>query len=360
MGSEQYWDNRYAAGYSSGYGSYGDQLEKKLKWLSGLDIQSITEIGCGDFNFGKRLLEMYHVPYTGLDISKVIIERNQIIYPEHTFTMMHNNPPKADLLLCIDVILHIMTDEELEEMYQTLERTWTKYLAVTAYERDEDLGTHVRIRKFPVERFGTPIIREVVEEDGSMYFYLFKKEEKKADIRTTSCCLITKEKTYPKEVLDHVAQYPFGEIQILTHCDSPHRKQELFEKAKYDWIFYQDDDAIGPIPELFDNSFDGITCAMKTKHIEAYKDSKIALLGWGSVFPKSCIKVLDRYRAKYGEDEVYKRETERIMTYFNYPQKRLDLPIMDLLSAYLPDRLSMQPNHYDYIPIVEERCRSLE
>ncbi len=176
-----------------------------------------------------------------------------------------------------------------------------------------------------------------------------------------SCCLITKDPVYPREILAQLTQFPFGEILILTNCDSPHRKHELFAKAKYDLLYYQDDDAICPIQQLAEQADPTmITCAMKPFHLEKYANSKIALVGWGSFFPKSVLGVLKRYVDVYGEDEVFKRETERIMTYFNYPQKRLDLPIADLPSAWDSDRLSMQPGHYDYIPVVEERCRNIE
>jgi hypothetical protein len=178
------------------------------------------------------------------------------------------------------------------------------------------------------------------------------------DPRNISACLITKDPVYPAEILGRITAIPFGEILILTGCDSPHRKQELFQKAKFDQLYYQDDDCIAPIGALLDQAVPGIiTCAMKTAHIRAYANGRIALIGWGSIFPQRAIIELSHYRDEYGEDLIYRRETERIMTWFNYPQLRLDLPIQDLPSAMAPDRLSMQPGHYDFIPIVEERCR---
>ena len=180
------------------------------------------------------------------------------------------------------------------------------------------------------------------------------------DPKQISCALITKDPTYPLTILECVNSFGFGEILILTSCDSPHRKQELFQKAKFDYLYYQDDDAICPIEQLLENADpEKIVCAMKPGHIRAYANSRIALIGWGSIFPKSVIRVLDQYRAVWGEDQLYKRETERIMTSLHYPQIRLELPIEDLPSATAPDRLSMQPGHYDYIPIVEERCAQL-
>jgi hypothetical protein len=180
------------------------------------------------------------------------------------------------------------------------------------------------------------------------------------DLRNISACLITKDPIYPARVLQHVSGFGFGEILVLTGCDSPHRKHELFNKAKHEWLYYQDDDAICPVGELAEQAENGIiTCAMKPFHLAKYAKSRIALLGWGSIFQQHKLASLDLYREKYGEDLLYKRETERILTYLNYPQKRLELPILDLPSAFAPDRLSNQPGHYDFIPQVEERCASL-
>ena len=177
-----------------------------------------------------------------------------------------------------------------------------------------------------------------------------------------SCCLITKGATYPKEILDHISQFPFGEILILTHSDSPFRKHELFAKAKHDVIYYQDDDAICPIPELVEAYEPNIiTLAMKEGHYQAHLNNKATMgLGWGTVFDKHLLGVLKRYTDEYGEDEVYRRETERIFTNLCYPQKRLILPITDLPSAYAEDRLWRQPIHNDYKQIAQERCNNLE
>lgn len=172
-----------------------------------------------------------------------------------------------------------------------------------------------------------------------------------------SACFITKDPVYPAVIVERVMAIGFGEYLFLTNCDSPHRKQELFRKTRYDFIYYQDDDAFAPIHELLAAAVpDQITCAMKPSHLAAYRHSRIALLGWGSLFPKRTIAVLDQYRAVYGEDAIYRRESERIMTWLSWPQQRLELPIEDLPSAFAPDRLSMQPDHYAFIPIVEERC----
>ena len=170
-----YWNNRYANGRNSGAGSYGEFLNRKLNWLKNLDIKSIVDVGCGDFNFGKHLTEMYpNVSYLGLDSSDFIIHKNSLLYPEHKFQVV-DDIPQADLVLCIDVLLHVLDEKEVEDLLNKLEKSWVKYLAITAYERNEEMGNHVRIRKFDYKRFGEPIIREICEEDGEHYFYLWKK-----------------------------------------------------------------------------------------------------------------------------------------------------------------------------------------
>lgn len=183
------------------------------------------------------------------------------------------------------------------------------------------------------------------------------------NLAEVSCCLITKDPLYPKEILDHVQQFPFGEVLILTHSDSPYRKHELFAKAKFDWLYYQDDDAICPITELAEQADPAdliITLAIKEGHFEAYKPYRMSMgLGWGSIFPKSLLKRLDLYRARYGEDFLFKRDTEKILTSLCYPQKRLILPIQDLPSATASDRLWRQPEHYNYGTLCEERCTEL-
>jgi hypothetical protein len=181
------------------------------------------------------------------------------------------------------------------------------------------------------------------------------------DLTQVSCCLNTKEATYPKEILDHVSKFPFGEILILTHSDSPYRKHELFAKAKYPTIYYQDDDAICPIQSLVELSEDNIiNLAIKESHFEAHKNNRSTMgLGWGAVFPKSLLLTLQKYVKIYGEDEVYQRETERIFTYLNFPQNRLILPIQDLPSAWAEDRLWRQPDHNRFKQIAEERCHGL-
>lgn len=181
------------------------------------------------------------------------------------------------------------------------------------------------------------------------------------DLSNVSACLISKDSIYPKRVLEHTSSFPFGEILVLTHSDSPYRKHELFAKAKFEWLYYSDDDCIAPIEELAKEAEPGlITLAMKPGHFEAYKNTRMTMgIGWGAFFQKKLLKNLDIYTAKYGEDFLFKRDTEKILTALCYPQKRLVMHIEDLPSAMAADRLWREKEHYNYGNLCEARVREL-
>lgn len=363
----QYWNERYKRGGNSGDGSYGGQLEKKLNFLKGLDIESITEIGCGDFNFGKHLMEMYpNATYNGTDVSEEILERNRKEYPQYNFYPSGGYNPPADLLLCIDVLFHITYGDEYENMLWTLQKDWKKYLAVTAYEyaQTDGLAPHVKIRPFNYHMFGEPIIREVIEEEGQMYFYLFKRyEPKTVDLSQVSCCLNTKEKVYPQEIINHLSKYGFGEILINVNSDSPYRKYEMINKAKFDTIYYQDDDAICPVEKLVENyDPNKINVLMKPSHYQSYASWRMTMgLGWGCFFNKTFLRELAKWSDKYGEDDIFKRDTEKILTEIVGPEKqnRIVANIIDLPNAMAPGRISMEPQHYSNMDIIRERVATL-
>lgn len=145
-------------------------------------MKSIAEIGCGDFNFGSSLLKLYpDASYIGYDVSDFIVKKNRVLFPptrfSYTFEVFKGEIPPSDLLLCMDVLFHILDDAAAEKMLTDIGNAKWKYLALTAYEYNGPSAPHVKIRTFNHLRFGVPIIREVVEEDGTLYFYLYKRDD---------------------------------------------------------------------------------------------------------------------------------------------------------------------------------------
>jgi hypothetical protein len=179
------------------------------------------------------------------------------------------------------------------------------------------------------------------------------------DLSKTSCCLITKEDVYPREILASLMYYPFGEMLILTHSDSPYRKYELFEKAKHGTLYYQDDDAICNVQDLVDNYKPGVfNILMDPPKIEQYKNRRMTMgFGWGALFERSILHdPLLEYKRLYGEDELLRRDAEKILTHIVYPQNRIASYHQDLPSAMAPDRLWQEPQHWSNMDLIENKC----
>jgi hypothetical protein len=97
------------------------------------------------------------------------------------------------------------------------------------------------------------------------------------------------------------------------------------EQATNDTIYTQDDDVlVSDIDTLIDlhASTDRLTCYLDEGHMrcvgQKYRHcvGKHVLndtqLGWGSVFAKSSISVLDRYRTRFGTDTFFLRKSDRL------------------------------------------------
>tara|TARA_X000000368_G_C22804784_1_gene611948 strand:+ start:231 stop:455 length:225 start_codon:yes stop_codon:yes gene_type:complete len=71
--------------FDSGHTSYLDyMLDDYIEALSSLvddypNIKSVVDLGCGDFNVGKRIAPLFE-SYTGVDIVEKLEERNNSIF----------------------------------------------------------------------------------------------------------------------------------------------------------------------------------------------------------------------------------------------------------------------------------------
>lgn len=120
---EQYWDQRYINDGTSGAGSIGDYRD--FKW-SIIDkhvpfLQSVVDVGCGDISFWERR-ECKN--YTGIDISRAIIERNRILRPDWEFIWSNAETRieelSKDTVFCFDVLFHIMNDKTYLKILENL------------------------------------------------------------------------------------------------------------------------------------------------------------------------------------------------------------------------------------------------
>jgi SAM-dependent methyltransferase len=154
--SSEYWENRYQSGRDSGTGSYGELAKFKAKILNQFvinhHIKSVLEFGCGD---GNQLRHAKYPYYVGVDISKKSIEICiDIFKDDHTKTFIYDdggvNISKAELVLSLDVIFHLVEDIVYEEYMQKLFSHAEKYVIIySSNQLDEGkMNEHVRHRKF--------------------------------------------------------------------------------------------------------------------------------------------------------------------------------------------------------------------
>ena len=181
MNSKDFWEERYIGG-DSGYGSYGSQANLKLKLLRenipSEEIKSIVDIGCGDFYFGSRMAGLFpNASYVGIDQAKIIVDRNISIFNSRfKFIVGEDIKDQADLILCIDVLLHVLDKDQERELLLNLKDKWKKYLVISAFDHDgepEPNGQAV-MRKLDESMFGNPIVKELLEQEGCN-LYIWKK-----------------------------------------------------------------------------------------------------------------------------------------------------------------------------------------
>lgn len=150
-----YWDERYRRGGSSGPGSYGRLAEYKAETLNRFVnencIATVIEFGCGD---GNQLAMANYPSYEGYDVSEVAVDTCRSRFQgssTKTFGLLENYPgTKADLVLSLDVVFHLVNDETYEAYMRRLFNASEKFVVIYSsnYNLGYVSGSHIRHRKF--------------------------------------------------------------------------------------------------------------------------------------------------------------------------------------------------------------------
>lgn len=156
-GSGAYWESRYAAGGTSGSGSYDQLAVFKADVINGFvhehGVASVMEFGCGD---GNQLKLARYPDYLGLDVSDAAIARCSALFSGDASKRFKNVAAyageKADLSMSLDVIYHLVEDMVFDAYMRRLFESAGKYVIVYS-SNDEGLnakygGYHVKHRKF--------------------------------------------------------------------------------------------------------------------------------------------------------------------------------------------------------------------
>jgi hypothetical protein len=133
MATNDYWENRYFRGGTSGVGSIG--FNREWKWLiitSFLPrINHVIDVGCGDLSFweGKDCLD-----YIGIDISETVVAKNRKKKPEWIFYV---SPAenfiqgiKRSCVFCFDLLFHIMNTDTFIKILNNICHYSTDYIFI--------------------------------------------------------------------------------------------------------------------------------------------------------------------------------------------------------------------------------------
>ena len=105
------------------------------------NIKSIVDVGCGDLNYISSFLEENpQIKYTGVDISKPLIDQNKSLYPHLDF--QHHNIcetfPLQDFDLCIikEVFIHLSKGMVSQSLKRIKKQNNIKYLLISGHTNE--------------------------------------------------------------------------------------------------------------------------------------------------------------------------------------------------------------------------------
>jgi hypothetical protein len=183
------WENRYKTNGNSGNGSYGLLADFKAKiinlFIENNNINSIIELGSGDGN----QCSLFNVKnYLGLDISPTIIEhcknifKNQKNYEFKIYNKYYINNKKFDLSLSLDVIYHILEDNEYKKYMFDLFNFSNQFVIIYSNNYTGHKSGHMYTKEFTndIDKWFPEwqlkqIIKQKYPESSSADFYIFEK-----------------------------------------------------------------------------------------------------------------------------------------------------------------------------------------
>lgn len=124
----------------SGRGSDLDQTkriqEELPKLFKEFSIASIIDVPCGDQNWIAKI-ELGSIKYTGADIVSDLISENQTLYGKQTRSFIELDitkaiPPRADLILCRDLLVHLNT-REIRKALRNIKLSGSQFLLTTTF-----------------------------------------------------------------------------------------------------------------------------------------------------------------------------------------------------------------------------------
>jgi hypothetical protein len=133
-----------------------------LQMVEKYSIQSMVDCACGDFNWMKAVEFPEVFSYTGIDVVDEMVHSNMEKYGKRgriflTRDMTKDIIPKADLLFCKDLFLHL-SFEHISQVLSNFKASKSKYLIVSngigmEVNEDKETGGSWRVVNLQKEPF---------------------------------------------------------------------------------------------------------------------------------------------------------------------------------------------------------------
>ena len=109
-------------------------LERLPEWIRVHRVASILDLGCGDFHWMSRV-DLAGLEYDGHDVVRALVEANRARHGAPSVRFHHSDisglaMPRADLVLCKDVLTHLPTGTAAAVLESVL-RSGSRLLAAT-------------------------------------------------------------------------------------------------------------------------------------------------------------------------------------------------------------------------------------
>jgi SAM-dependent methyltransferase len=137
---EKHWqDNGYSLKYSSGTGSSKELCQDYCQAIANFvrekKIDSIVDLGCGDFQVSKQIINTCDVSYIGYDCVPKLIAYNQQQFGNEKTKFLYANIAKdelisADLCLIRQVLQHLSNQQIISILRKTQQY---KYVIITEH-----------------------------------------------------------------------------------------------------------------------------------------------------------------------------------------------------------------------------------
>ena len=104
--------------------------------LQEMNVASILDIPCGDFNWMNRV-NLGKISYIGADIVKILIQKNRKKYSKESRRFLHldiiTDPlPKVDLVFCRDLFVHFCFKDIFKSLHNII-KSKSLYLLTTTF-----------------------------------------------------------------------------------------------------------------------------------------------------------------------------------------------------------------------------------